>query len=406
MFGIFPKLSLCRHMTLFVALIATIFISVPEAAAQKGGLRLPFGRKPKIEQTNFDLTQKAGPWLIMCTSFVGQGAELRANQIAQEVQTELNVPVYVYKQNFDFSNKYQGIWYSSQEWSEDENGNRTPVRKQTKLATESRFEEYAVLVGDFPSLEDSKCQKTLESIKYLPLASTIFTEEASDEHNIKEWRESIKNLKKSARKKGPLGAAFVIPNPVIPEEYFAQSQVDDTILELNRGNDYSLLDCPKQYSVRVATFRGSITMDLQEIEQEENKFNLLKRIGKPISQSKLADSTRKCGVLCKELRKMGVEAYAFHDSTESYVCVGSFDWVSRKNSLGEIEFNEDVQKTILMFKGFQENVPNSSSGFTAKSLPALAKENIAFDIQPVPVEVPRASPSRTARGGIMGSQFK
>jgi hypothetical protein len=151
-------------------------------------------------------------------------------------------------------------------------------------------------------------------------------------------------------------------------------------------------------------------MKLDEIEHEESKFNLLKRLGKPldIEQSKLAQAGRKANILCEELRKLGIEAYEFHDRSESFVCVGAFDWVSRKDNFGGVEFNPEVEKTIMLFKGTVENMPGNQNSFAAKSLPTLEKQGIAFDVQPVPVAVPRApgAQSQTARGGLFGAQMR
>jgi hypothetical protein len=271
------------------------------------------------------------------------------------------------------------------------------------MANKPEFEEYSVLVGDFPSIDDSKCQKMLEQIKHLSIDPSMFVEEAADEKNIKEWREAIKKIKKGAQK-GPLGSAFTTPNPLLPEDYLAQQTVDTTILEINRGIEHSLLDCPGQYSVRVATFRGSITMNIEEIEKEQSKFKQLlsKGISLDIAQSKLAQSDLKARKLCDELRKLGVEAYVFHDRSESYVCVGSYDWISRTNSLSEIEFNPEVEKTILLYKGNIESLPGNQQSFAAKTLPGLEKHRIAFDVQPIPVIVPKYRKTETARQGLFG----
>jgi hypothetical protein len=43
-----------------------------------------------------------------------------------------------------------------------------------------------------------------------------------------------------------------------------------------------------------------------------------------------------------------------------------------------------------MFKGDVENLPNQPNALVPKSLPKLKKMGIAFDIQPVPVLVPKA----------------
>ncbi|MEZ6095506.1 MAG: hypothetical protein R3C03_14965 [Pirellulaceae bacterium] len=374
------------------------------AFGQNKGIRLPFGRKSEknVQAESLSLTESAGPWLIMCTSFVGESAEIRAEQLAKLLAEELRVPVYVYKHDFDFSKNYEGMWYSSKEWDVDDNGNAIAKRKPTRTLNDSSFEEVAVLVGDFPSVEDGGCQRMLEKIKYLKISKAAFVEDSADGRNVHEWRENIKFLSKDNRKKGPLGSAFVMPNPMIPEEYFRQSTVDTTILKINRNAEFSLLDCPGNYTIRVATFRGAATFNLDEIEQENKKMNWLAQIGKPIENSKLNEASRKANLLCGELRKLGVEAYEFHDRSESYVCVGNFEWVSRDDGAGGVEFNPEVEDMILLFKGSIEEMPRQGNGMVAKSLPSLEGKGILFDVQPVPVAVPRDNSQQTARGGILG----
>ena len=59
----------------------------------------------------------------------------------------------------------------------------------------------------------------------------------------------------------PMHAAMLIPNPLLPDDYFTRQEVDDFVLAMNADVAHSLLDCPGRYTVRVATFTGAGTFD-------------------------------------------------------------------------------------------------------------------------------------------------
>src|SRR5690606_30309040 len=74
------------------------------------------------------------------------------------------------------------------------------------------------------------------------------------------------------RERGPMGNAFVTRNPLLPEEYFVTPGLDPLVVDMNRGVEHSLLDCPGKYTVKVATFRGETTMDLSKMDTQPKLF--------------------------------------------------------------------------------------------------------------------------------------
>ncbi len=206
--------------------------------------------------------------------------------------------------------------------------------------------------------------------------------------NLREYFKRVSNNEEN-RAKGPLGAAFMMTNPLLPDEYFKSDRVDNFIIKMNKNVEYSLLKCPGIYSIKVATFRGMSTFQLKDIEQKQNEQRWLMKNGKSTRDSKLDIAANKANELTIELRKIGVEAYEFHDRFESYVCVGSFDWISRKNNDQPVENNPEVVKLIEMFKADVEDLPHLPGAVRPKSWPELRKKGIVFDAQPVPVLVPR-----------------
>jgi hypothetical protein len=173
--------------------------------------------------------------------------------------------------------------------------------------------------------------------------------------------------------------AFVTTNPVLPKEYFTNQGIDPLVLDMNEDVPHSLLDCPGKYTVKVATFRGAEFIKAEEIQAIEN--------GQQI-QSKLVEAAEKAHVLTEALRLKGWEAYEFHDRYSSIVTVGSFDSLGTPRPDGKTEIDPRIHTILQKFKGEQ-----TASPAPAGVLPTRVKTlmGIPFDIQPMPVEVPRRS---------------
>jgi hypothetical protein len=266
-----------------------------------------------------------------------------------------------------------------------------------KLANGGDFEEIAVMVGDFPRFDDRAAEATLEKIKAMQPKALAMTETTPSSQVMGQLRALYRRVKNDPEdsRRGPMGQAFLIPNPLLPEEYFRQQQVDTAILDLNRGIQYSLLECPAPYSVRVATFRGEVTFDLKTIELAQYEDSKLKARDK----SALAEAGEKARRLTEELRKAKIGAYVFHDRYESYVCVGAFDWVTRTGSDGKEVWNPAVIETINRYKGSTvqgqlRGFPGMANLVQPKSMAALRGTDIVFDIQPIAVRIPTGGTGR------------
>ena len=347
----------------------------------------PFQKRVEADpKKEYPLSQKEGPWLILVTSFAGEQAEQRAKELAFDLRKNFRLKTHVHKTVIDLSEKMDGLY-----WNEKKSGekNQGPLEKQKmRNLNGGRFEEVSVLVGDFHSVDDPVARKTLEQIKQIHPKSYSRKGTRATNQFIGAMRELVNFNNASKSDKGPFRTAFLIPNPTLPEAYFQGDGVDHFILNLNKKVKNSLLDCPKEYSVRVATFRGDVSFNLKEIEEKKKEFNLKRMLGAGLN-SKLAEAADKAGRLCDALRKRGIEAYEFHDRHESYVCVGSFDWVGKPRRDGKQEINPYVLKVIEMYKAYDANIPGLTGLLQPRSLPELPK--VSFDMQPVAVKVPRLS---------------
>ncbi len=361
-----------RVAFVFAMLALLIGTSIkPTALASPFSISLPFKRVDADPQKTYPLREEHGPWLIVAASFLGERGERQAHQLVYELRKRYKLHAYVYKKRFDNPDMEIGLGVDSR---------GRPKKMRPIHAVD--FDEIAVLVGDFDSVDDSKAQKTLEKIKYLRPDTLAVGRTQSTNQRMAVWREIQKRISPDPqqKKKGPMGSAFITRNPVLPEEFFVRKGPDTTILELNKGIEFSLLDCPAPYTVKVASFRGEATWNLSEIERAQRGGWGGQR------ESKLVEAAQKATRLTQALRRQGVEAYQFHDRHESVVTVGSFDWVSMPRADGKDELNPAVHKIMQQYGAKQLNLPWISNGMRLQNL-----DGIPFDAQPLPVQVPRVS---------------
>ena len=375
-----------------VALLLAAGAGSTLCSAQQSLLPFRLGVDADKDKTYW-LSDREGPWLIMCASFAGENGIHQANDLVHELRSKQNLNAFVYKMKIDFPDTVPGAGMGKVEVVD---GNKISAKSpEMEYVHGSDFEEIAVLVGNFSAIDDRSAEQTLETIKTMQPQALAFDETVPTNQRFGVWREIQRRISgnEEMKKKGPMRKAFMIPNPLLPEEYFAQHRVDTAILDLNRDIKYGLLNCPAPYSVRVATFRGESTFNLNEMAQWQVEESKMSKFGKPREKSQLAEAGEKAHRLTNELRKVGIEAYEFHDRYESYVCVGSFDWVQRKGTDGKEVWNDAIVKTINDYKATVadnaiKNFPGMGRPVRPKTLPALRGTDIVFDIQPIPVQVP------------------
>ena len=137
---------------------------------------------------------------------------------------------------------------------------------------------------------------------------------------------------------------------------------------------HSLLDCPALYSVRVATFTGSGTFDQKAIAGGSESVEL---------EGRLVQAAERAHRLTGELRKAGWEAWEYHDRESSIVCVGSLDSKTVPGPQGTATVHPEIVRIV------RDLGPDPTRLATGVVLPRTI-EGIMLDVQPVPIQVPRA----------------
>ncbi|NQT16515.1 MAG: hypothetical protein HQ582_27395 [Planctomycetes bacterium] len=329
-------------------------------------------------EKSYALTEENGPWTIMACSFSGERAAGQARELVLELRKRYKLEAYTYDKSFDLGKETYGIGL-------DRFGDPLKMRYQRG----GEFDEVAVLVGDYSSVDDPQAQETLQKLKYFRPESLEINGNRSTSRTLAAWRLAQQRVLapgNKKKKKGPMGHAMIAPNPTLGKDFFVPQGIDPLVVEANRGVEHSLLDCPGKYTVQVATFRGRMVIDQQEISAIET--------GRKNVKSQLVEATEKAHKLTEALRLKGHEAYEFHDRYASIVTVGSFDSIGQQMPDGRTEVSPAVQAVVDRFGPKQTPFGGQTRGMAQQML-----LGIPFDMQPKPVHVPKQSiAARQARG--------
>ena len=341
-----------------------------------------FKRVEADPKKSYALDERNGPWMILAVTFIGADAERDADELVYELRKRYKLPAYKHKARFDYTGTVQGRGVD-----------RSGAPKTMRYRRDREYDEVAVLVGDYASVDDPEAQKTLRKIKYArpeclmreqgkvnrPLAA-LREVQRQIHKNLAELRpkndRNDPNSRGSKKDRGPLGHSFLTTNPRLPREYFVPEGLDPFVVELNKNIEYSLLECPRKYSVRVATFTGKVVIKPNEIRDIEEGGRL---------DGGLEEAAHKAHKLAESLRRKGWEAYEFHDRHSSIVAVGSFDSVGTRRADGTIDWHPAMRKIMNTFGAGQ----SAAGGAMAGTVQLKDLGGIPFDAQPAPVEVPQ-----------------
>lgn len=360
-----------RHFALAFSLLVgfSIFFAaraVATAAAPWDNL-FTLNRVEADPEKDYKLSKDNGPWMIMASSFSGDGAEKQARELAIELRKRYKLEAFVHEMEFDLGETGgRGI---------DPEGK--PLKWKYRRGDEMR--EIAVLVGNYPAIDDPEAEAVLRKIKYsrpecLEVAKGKKTNQSLGA--LRDIQKTIWNAvgDEEKKNKGPMGHAFITPNPLLPKDEYVPQGLDPLIVKMNKGMENSLLDCPGKFTVQVATFTGKIVTDQSEIVRIENGE-------KKVDGSRLEEAAEKAVKLAKALRMKGWEAYVLHERCASIVTVGSFESVGIPRPDGKIEMDPRIHNIVETFKAKQVG-----AGFSPHKI-----VGIDLDIQPLPVKVPKQS---------------
>ena len=363
----------------FLALVAS---SQMAQADPLWGRLIPGQRVEADPNADYKLNDGNGPWLIIATTFSGEGAEDQARELVLELRKRYNFEAYTHEKTFDFTGTIEGRGL-----------NRFGDQNRMRYRRDIALREIAVLVGNFTSHDDPLGQKTLDRIKRMSPDSLDPQKRGSTSQTLAALRRVQQDVQEAILKegderkaKGPMGKAFISRNPLLPKDFFVQQGVEEFVVKMNEPAPYSLLTCPGKYTLKVATFNGKVVLDQKKVQAFES--------GAEVMESNLVIAAENAEKLTIALRSKGYEAYSFHDRYSSIVTVGSFNSTGTPREDGKTEINPQIYQLMETFAG--DPVPGTA-GFQVKKL-----LEISFDIQPEIVHVPKAAPKQNFTDRMLG----
>jgi hypothetical protein len=383
------NLPAIRRLSLSLVVPLVAAVAAPSACGQGWLPTAWFSAADANPEAMHPLAEKDGPWLILATTFRGETARDDARRLVNELRTKHRLKAHTHEQAFDYTGEQAGIGL---------NPDGSP--KRMRYANAERVIEVAVLVGDFASFEDPRGQKALQAVKGLRPES--LGGPAAKNRLVADFLQANRQPAGSGDRP-PLHAALLIPNPLLPADYFARQEVDDFVLAMNADVAHSLLDCPGRYTVRVATFTGSGSFATGGAEPppapsglvDMNRFlAALKGSGWRDPQvrgvereSRLVEAADNAHRLTEALRRAGWQAWEFHDRDSSIVCVGAIDQLAVPTAAGRPEPHPEIARIV---KGLG---PDQAALARGQVMPR-AFGGILLDVQPKPIDVPRRPAGR------------
>ena len=212
-----------------IILLLTMLLLCQTAEAKSPFSLVNFRRSKEVAKSSSLLTEDNGPWMIFVAAFAGEGAEGEARQLVQTLRNELKLNAYLHKKDYDYTNEVTGKGF-------DKYGNP----KKMRFKSADAFEEYAVLIGDYETLDDPKIQKQLKLVKYasaeeLRLRGSKENPTTLRFAGLRSIQRKLSNKNDSERKRGPLAMSFVTRNPMMPRSAVAPQGLDEGLVKMNEG---------------------------------------------------------------------------------------------------------------------------------------------------------------------------
>lgn len=353
-------------------LLVVVLLAVDSsfASAAPPSLLRIFGRDEAepISTESQTLSEEDGPWMILAATFVGEDSKRRADRLVEQIRKDLRLPAYTYREKFDFTGNLNAA------------NQRAP---KMRYANQYQYEAYAVLVGEYDSVNHRDLDRDLERIRAANPAVFQDPDEVAAETRLDTPVTVVNAIKQKwmrskDKTKGPMAGAFVTRNPLLPEDYFDSPEIDSFVHQLNSDKEYSLLECEGKYTVVVRTFEG-----LETVVDGRNDKNFLP------SMRRLDKFAADAAKMTAKLRADGEEAYQFHDRFKSLVTVGSFDYLGRELPDGRFEYAPEIRKVMDRYSAFNAQVARSVPG--RHGVAANHAAMIPFDVKPAPIAVPKVS---------------
>jgi hypothetical protein len=314
------------------------------------------------------VTPQAGPWMICLASYTGPEAAQMARDFVMVLRDpagpyKMNdkVKAYVFNRGDDERIKERlRIEQYKQQMREKYKQIGLDVPPKVRVPRMMHIEDQcAVLVGEFKDMASAR--------RYLDVLRKFDTPDPNKVKMDAAYIADPKNKKGEVAYINPFRNGFVVPNPTIPQQAANQNAAPDPLLkDLNAGESYSLLKCPRPYTLLVKQYQGAAL-----VQSDSGGGGVLGKVGLGkggVNGETLNAAGQSAHNLAELLQKKGFkEVYVLHTRYNSMVTVGSF----------ADEKDNRLRHTQDMWARFQQQLPPD----------LLARMQLLT--QPVPMIVPR-----------------
>ena len=240
------------------------------------------------------LTRQNGPFMVMAYTFRGPNAPRQALALVLELRTKYRLPAYILlPKKFPGKSNIRGVPPMTPQFAQKDDVNLPELIRT--------LDEAAVLVGN---------EKT--------------TKDAFDlMHKIKKLHpvciDGLPQMWHFRKGKG-LSRAITTTNPFVPAEDLFPRPPDVMVASMNDG-PHNIRYCPGRYTLQIADFRGRSSFN-----PKDPQFEGMLAARSPLETAH-DDAERLAQALSKdrEIQKLGVQPYVYHDRYSSRVTIGSFN---------------------------------------------------------------------------------
>lgn len=266
------------------------------------------------------VTPAQGSWMVCVAYYSGEDAPIDAVRLVQELWTGYQMRAFIFN-------------YGAEERRKEMEHRKEVIRQKLEYLRKMNVEpdphlkirvphmhieeQCAVLVGGFKDIESAR--RALDAIKKL---------KPPDPQRVRVQHEMfIYDTKAGSVKKVPVNPftqAFVVRNPSLPPERPAnQNEMDIGFLQkLNAGEPYSLLQCPKRFTLAISQLQTPTV-----VQPKETSSSFLENLGfgshAAAHQDAAAQSAHNLAEVLRKIHHQ--EAYVLHTRFSSIVTVGSYD---------------------------------------------------------------------------------
>jgi hypothetical protein len=222
-------------------------------------------------------------------------------------------------------------------------------------------DEYAVLVGGYN--DDVTARKKLDEIRKLQPSQKLMHTAIARDAAGKAHEQAV----------NPFQSAFVCRNPSIPiEKPATDNDTEQQLKEYNAGEKYSLLKCPKPYTLVVKSYQGAAVVQAQSASSSvmDKAWGVFGKKGGDVLNANARQAHQAAEFLRNKQPGLDFEAYVLHTEYSSYVTIGAFD-------------SPDDPKLDQVRRAFVNEMNRPSSGVS--QLHARTQ----FFTEPMPMQVPK-----------------